>query len=248
MTKYNRLGEEVCEIMFDTNIISNLMRFKSLTMKNLMKQSALTNEKHMKHYWETYYLNQAFQQDLEQEEFFKAKKVSLLISKVVAREVLNANMAYAKYKDLGQEFEKYRNSMVNAIREFDINITPLLNREKPLFEYVVSLIKGQNPDFSEFNLSAIRLSSDKDILICAHAIVKNLPLVTQDNHFIGGNNEHRNEICKRIDAAKGKIQEKFGVELNTPKIQTVPEFLKENYSEIHAQYVLTMERAKEMNI
>ena len=171
MAKYNRLGEEVKEVMLDTNIISNLMRFQSPTMKNLMQQSALTNEKHMKHFWETYYLEKAFLQDLEEELFFKAKNVSLLISNVVLREVLNANMAYAKYKDLGQENRKYRDSMVNALRKYDINITQLLQRDKEIFEYIVNLIKGQNPDFPEFNLPAIKLSSVKDILICAHAII-----------------------------------------------------------------------------
>ena len=248
MTKYNRLGEEVREVMFDTNIISNLMRLKSIALKNLLEKSAYENSKHLKHYWETVYLNRALRQELEEEDFFKAKKVHLFVSGVVLKEMANANMAYAKYKDCGEEITKYRNSMVNGIREFDINIVELLEREGKLFEYVVSLIKGENQDFPEFDSPAIKLTSNKDILICAHAIIKNKPLVTQDNHFIGGNNEHRNEICRRIDAAKGKIQKKFNVELNTPKIQTVPEFLEENYNEIYCQYLSTMKRSKEMGL
>lgn len=248
MAKFNRLGEEVSEIMLDTNIISNLMRLKNETTKKIFEKVAMENSKYLQHYWETTYLYRAFKQELEEEYFFKAKKVSLLISNVVLREVSNANMAFAKYKDCGEEITKYRNSMVNGLRSFDINISQLLNRDRELFEYVVNLIKGQNPDFSEFNFSAIKPSSVKDILICAHAIIENKPLVTQDNHFIGGNNEHRNEICKRINVAKEKIQQKFGVELNTPKIQTVPEFLKEHYVEIYSQYVSTMKRANEMNI
>ena len=45
MAKFNRLGEEVSEIMLDTNIISNLMRLKNETTKKIFEKVAMENSK-----------------------------------------------------------------------------------------------------------------------------------------------------------------------------------------------------------